>query len=291
MAAKRAADLVPLAHPLPLTKVDVQASVDEASGIISLEGFARTTGKTGVEIEALTAVLIAALVVYDMVKAVEQHAVIDDVRVVEKVGGRRDFQVDPSRPALGAATQPVPAGSPGPAAGSADPAHQPGRLPLTIAAVHVSTSRTAGTRPDRSREALAGFAERTGWTVAHEVMVTDDRASIAAALREAVAAPGVEAVLTLGGTGVTLDDVTPEATADVIERPIAGLAEALRAASLQITPMAALSRGIAGSVAQTVIVNLPGSPKALAELEPLLRAVLPHAVGQLRRADSATSGA
>ncbi|MDO9352141.1 MAG: cyclic pyranopterin monophosphate synthase MoaC [Solirubrobacteraceae bacterium] len=271
MAAKRAAELVPLAHPLPLTKVDVSASVDEEAGLVHLEGFARTTGKTGVEIEALTAVLVAALVVYDMVKAVEQHAIIDDVRVVEKAGGRRDFKVD--RPALA---------SP-PKDGEEAASHAPTRRPLAIAAIHVSTSRTAGTRPDAARPALAAFAERTGWTVVHETMVADDRAAIAEAIRDAASGPGVEAVFTLGGTGVTSDDVTPEATGDVIERTIDGLAEALRAASLAITPMAALSRGIAGILGETVVVNLPGSPKALAELEPLLSAVLPHAAAQARR--------
>ncbi len=265
MAAKRASDLVPLAHPLPLTKVDVQASVDEATGIISLEGFARTTGKTGVEIEALTAVLVAALVVYDMVKAVEQHAIIDDVRVVEKSGGRRDFRVD------------------GPALDAEVAVHAPKRRALNLAAVHVSTSRTAGDRPDRARGALKAFADRTGWVVLHEVMVSDDRLAIATAIRAAAAVPGVEAVITLGGTGVTPDDVTPEATADVLDRTITGLAEALRAVSLQSTPMAALSRGIAGTLGDVVVLNLPGSPKALAELEPLLSAVLPHAASQARR--------
>ncbi|MDQ8043177.1 MAG: molybdopterin-binding protein [Patulibacter sp.] len=152
-----------------------------------------------------------------------------------------------------------------------------------MAAVHVSTSRTAGTRPDRSRGALAGVAARTGWTIAHETMVADDRAAIAAALREAAAVEGVQAVLTLGGTGVTIDDVTPDATAEVIDREIPGVADALRAASLQITPLAALSRGIAGALGDVIIVNLPGSPKALAELESLLSAILPHAAGQLSR--------
>lgn len=276
MAAKRTAELVPLAHPLPLTKVDIDATVDESAGRVELTGFARTTGKTGVEIEALTAVLIAALTIYDMVKAVEQHASIEGVRVIEKAGGRRDF-------AVGAA--PAPAATPPvtPAIDRTPPSHRESPRPLTLAAVHVSTSRTTGEAEDRSRAALAAFAERTGWNVAHEVMVADDRAAIADALREAAAIDGVELVLTLGGTGLTPDDVTPDATADVIDREAAGLAEAVRAVSFQQTPMAAVSRGIAGTVGTRLILNLPGSPKALAELEPLLTTVLPHAVAQARR--------
>lgn len=282
MAAKRTAELVPLAHPLPLTKIDIDATVDEATGRVDLTSFARTTGKTGVEIEALTAVLVAALTVYDMVKAVEQHASIEGVRVVEKAGGRRDFTV-------GAGPAPVPGPvSPAPrpalAGGAATPAsHAKDRQTLTLAAVHVSTSRTTGEAEDRSRAAVSAFAERTGWTIAHETMVTDDRAAIAGALRAAVAVDGVEVVFTLGGTGLTPDDVTPDATADVIDREVPGLAEAVRAVSFQQTPMASVSRGIAGIVGTRLVLNLPGSPKALAELEPLLTAVLPHAVAQARR--------
>lgn len=277
MAAKRTAELVPLAHPLPLTKIDIDATVEASAGRVDLTSFARTTGKTGVEIEALTAVLVAALTVYDMVKAVEQHASIDGVRVIEKAGGRRDFAVaSPHTPAAltGATT----------VGGPATPAsHAKDRRPLTLAAVHVSTSRATGDAEDRSRAALAAFAERTGWTVAHETMVSDDRSAIVDALRHATALDGVELVLTLGGTGLTPDDVTPDATADVIDRAVPGLAEAVRAVSFQQTPMASVSRGIAGIVGTRLVLNLPGSPKALAELEPLLTAVLPHAVAQARR--------
>ncbi|MEH3053507.1 MAG: cyclic pyranopterin monophosphate synthase MoaC [Patulibacter minatonensis] len=281
LAAKRTAELVPLAHPLPLTKIDVQAQVDVSAGLVRLEGHARTTGKTGVEIEALTAVLIAALTVYDMVKAVERRAVIEGVQVTEKAGGRHDFTADapPSAP-HGA----VPAGG-------GEARHHPEPRALRVGAVHVSTTRTKGVRPDRSRAALDEFCARTGWAVVHDAMVTDDRLEVAAAIRAAAAVPGVELVLTLGGTGLTSDDVTPEATLDVVEREIPGLGEALRAVSREVTPLGALSRATAGSVGAVLIVNLPGSPKALGELESLLTAVLPHAVSQVRRGHAAASGA
>jgi cyclic pyranopterin phosphate synthase len=276
MAAKRTAELVPLAHPLPLTTIDVQAAVDVGAGCVRLSSLVRTTGKTGVEIEALTAVLIAALTVYDMVKAVERQAVIDDVRVVQKAGGRHDFDTTtreaPERPAVHAAPTETPGEAP----------HRPQSRALRIGAVHVSTSRTRGVRPDRSRAALAAFCDRTTWVVVHDAMVTDDRATVAAAITAAAAA-GVDVVLTLGGTGLTDDDVTPEATMDVIEREIPGIGEALRAASREVTPLGALSRATAGSIGGVLVVNLPGSPKALGELEPLLTAVLPHAIDQVRR--------
>lgn len=278
MAAKRTAELVPLAHPLPLTKIDVQARVELAEGAVHLESLARTTGKTGVEIEALTAVLIAALTVYDMVKAVERHAVIEGVQVIHKAGGRHDFDLRQPGP-------PVPDGQTvrDPVVGHVEASCAAPPRVVGIGAVHVSTSRSAGTRPDRSRAALAAFAERTGWEVRAETMVPDDREQLAAAIRETAARPGVEVVLTLGGTGLTPDDVTPEATRDVIDREIPGIAEGLRAASRSITPLADLSRATAGALGPVLVVNLPGSPKAIGELESLLTAVLPHAADQVRR--------
>lgn len=288
MAAKRTAELVPLAHPLPLTKIDVQATVDVDGGAVHLASLARTTGRTGVEIEALTAVLVAALTVYDMVKAAERHASIEGVRVVEKRGGRHDFAAPHGAVGTsGVALGPRDGGS----APSEDPPHRPSPRALVVGAVHVSTSRTRGVRPDRSRAALAEFSARTGWRVGHEAMVIDDRAQVAEAIRAAARADGVELVLTLGGTGLTDDDVTPEATRDVIDREIEGIGEALRAASREVTPLGALSRATAGSVGPVLVVNLPGSPKALGELEPLLTAVLPHAVEQVRRGLQSSPGA
>jgi cyclic pyranopterin monophosphate synthase len=92
-AAKRTSELIPLAHPLPLTFVDVEAEVDPA-GVVTLVGEARTTGKTGVEMEALTACTVAALTVYDMVKGVERGVTIGEVTLLEKTGGKRDWNRD-----------------------------------------------------------------------------------------------------------------------------------------------------------------------------------------------------
>lgn len=285
MAAKRTAELVPLAHPLPLTKIDVQATVDVPAGVVRIESLARTTGKTGVEIEALVAASVAALTVYDMVKAVERHAVIGELRVLEKRGGRHDFGAEQ----LPAGLRPA-APTPGPLARAAEPAlattPSPAvqRPPLRVAALLISTSRSDGTRADHAAAALASIADAHGWLLAPPRLVPDDRAQIAAALQQAADPSEIDAVLTLGGTGLTPDDVTPEATADVLDRAVPGLAEALRAASLVHTPLAALSRGAAGAIGEVLVVNLPGSPKALGELGSLLAAVLPHASQQLRRA-------
>jgi cyclic pyranopterin monophosphate synthase len=95
-AAKRAADLVPLAHPIPLTKVDVRGQIDAAAGEVVLEAEARTVGRTGVEIEAMAAASVAALTVYDMVKGLERGVEIASVRLLEKSGGRSgDWRREP----------------------------------------------------------------------------------------------------------------------------------------------------------------------------------------------------
>jgi cyclic pyranopterin phosphate synthase len=91
-AAKRTADLIPLAHPLPLTHVDVQFAIDEAAGTVTLEAEARTTSRTGVELEAMIACSVGAMAVYDMVKGIEPGVVVERIELLEKTGGKADFR-------------------------------------------------------------------------------------------------------------------------------------------------------------------------------------------------------
>jgi molybdopterin adenylyltransferase len=116
-----------------------------------------------------------------------------------------------------------------------------------------------------------------------QAVLPDDGSEIAWWLHEQARGGDVDLILTTGGTGFTTDDVTPEATRAVIEREAPGIAEAMRAESLRITPMGMLSRGVAGIAGRTLIINFPGSPKSIGELFGVVAPVLPHAVGTLNR--------
>lgn len=159
---------------------------------------------------------------------------------------------------------------------------QPAAAPAPSVAVLVVSGAVAGGRAqDSVGPLLRDLIEQAGMTSAGVDAVADDREAIEARLRAHVR-DRVGVVLTAGGTGLTPDDVTPEATRAVLEREAPGFAEALRAESLRHTPMGLLTRGVAGTTAQTLIVNLPGSPRAVAQLFAVLSPVLAHAVETLR---------
>ena len=153
---------------------------------------------------------------------------------------------------------------------------------MRCAILTVSTTTAAGDGEDLSGPALAQAAAAAGAEVVAQDLRADDRAAIETWLRAQVAA-GTELILTTGGTGLTPDDVTPEATLAVIERAVPGLAEAMRAESLRHTPMSMLSRAVAGTAGGSLIINFPGSPRAVAQLFPVVEPVLRHAVATLHR--------
>jgi len=150
----------------------------------------------------------------------------------------------------------------------------------------VSDRSSRGERPDASGPALAEIVAAQGWQVAQTDVAPDEIESIKSILSAWADSKDLDVILTTGGTGFAPRDVTPEATRAVLERLTPGLDEAMRAASLKITPHAMLSRAVSGIRKQTLIVNLPGSPKAAAENFRVLLPVLEHAI-QILRDDSA----
>jgi molybdopterin adenylyltransferase len=153
---------------------------------------------------------------------------------------------------------------------------------MRTAILTVSTSVAAGETEDASGAALAAHAEAADAEVVALGVVADDQPAIEDWLRRQVA-DGVSLIFTTGGTGLTDDDVTPEATQAVIERAAPGFAEALRAEAVRHTPMGILTRGVSGIAGRSLIVNFPGNPKAIGELFPVIAPTLQHVVATLQR--------
>ena len=163
-------------------------------------------------------------------------------------------------------------------------------MPLRFGILTASDRSARGERPDASGPTLAEMITAQGWQVVRQAILPDDLKVLCETLAAWADCGDLDIILTTGGTGFSPRDVTPEATRAVIGREAPGLAEAMRAASLQITPHAMLSRGVAGIRGRVLIINLPGSPKAALENLRVVLPVLPHAIELLHQDPSAEAG-
>lgn len=250
-AAKRCSDWIVFCHPIPLDWVEV--SLEEHPKGIRVVAEVRSVWKTGVEVEAITAVTGALLNAYDMLKPLDAELSFGEVRVVKKRGGKSDF-------------------------------HDRFSTPIRTAILVMSDSTHAGTRQDKSGQLIAEFLASQPVQVECYEILPDDRELIAARLRKLADEEGIQLVFTTGGTGLGPRDVTPEATLGVLHRTVPGIAEAIRRHGKDRTPYAMLSRGEAGLRGDCLIINLPGSSKGAIEslqaLFPGLLHIFPMMLGK-----------
>lgn len=241
-AAKRCADWITFCHPIPLDWVEVHFEQEKHKIKVTAE--VRSVWKTGVEMEAITAVSAALLNAYDMLKPLDDSLSFGDIRVVRKTGGKSDF---------------------------ADLFKKSIRTAILV----MSDSTFAGKRQDKSGRVIEEFLADKPVQVDFYEVLPDEKKVISERMRSLVDDEKVQLILTTGGTGLGPRDVTPEATLEVVERSVPGIVEAIRRHGKDRTPFAMLSRGEAGVRGDSVIVNLPGSSRgALESLQALFPGLL-----------------
>jgi cyclic pyranopterin phosphate synthase len=231
LAVKNTASVIPDCHPLPVEYTAIRHNIDELSIFIEVE--VHTIYKTGVEVEAMHGAAITALTMYDMLKPIDKGVAISDIRLVNKKGGKSDRLL------------------------------QEGMIVKT-AVVVCSDTVSAGKEEDLSGKSIMALLEQYGQSALHYSVISDDREIIDQSARQLIAA-GYDMILFAGGTGIGPRDNTPDVLKELIDRPIPGIMEQARAYGQSFTPFAMLSRGIAGFSGQTLIITLPGSPKAVIE--------------------------
>lgn len=237
LAAKNVSQIIPYCHNIPVDFVDLRFEIDGNNIVITSE--VKSVYKTGVEMEAMTAVIVAALNVYDMLKMIDDKIVITDVRLIEKSGGKSDFITELDRK-------------------------------IKAAVLVLSDSISQGKKSDESGRIIVERLKEWGIDVKVYEILPDERELIKERLIYLSDKKKVDLIMTTGGTGFSPRDNTPEATLSVIEREIYGIPEAIRAYGQERTPYSMLSRGVAGIRGKTIIINLPGSKKGVRESLDLL---------------------
>lgn len=276
--AKRTSDLIPMCHILPLTNCKVDFRMNEKECAIFCTCTVKVTGKTGVEMEALTGVSAALLTIYDMCKALDKKMEITDIRLLKKTGGKSgDIWNDFDRCA-GLVGENLSAENRSAGNAEAEDVENVCRKKekrtrrWKAAVVTMSDKGFAGEREDKSGPLICEMIADQGYDVVRTELLPDEQKEIEKCLCTLCDDEKVDIVFTTGGTGFSLRDCTPEATMAVAHWNVPGIAEAMRAASAEVTPRAMLSRVVSAIRNHTLIVNLPGSPKAVKEN---LEAVLP----------------
>ena len=249
MAAKKTSELIPFCHPLPVDFVGIDYEMKKNEIIIRAE--VKSIWKTGVEMEALTAVSVAALTVYDMLKPLDKGLVIEKIVLLEKKGGKSDFQDQFPKP-------------------------------LKTGVLVISDSTFKGERKDKSGEIIRNRLKEYPIILKEFIILPDDKETISKEIIRLSDKQKLDIIITTGGTGLGPKDVTPEATEEVLDRIVPGITEAMRSFGQRRTPYAMLSRNVAGVRGKTLIINLPGSSRGVEESMKRLFPGILHSMKMIR---------
>lgn len=265
MAAKNAALMLPLCHPLAIEAVSVECELREDGVEVTCE--VKTFSKTGVEMEALCGVNAALLSIYDLSKIVDPALEIGGIRLDFKEGGKSGLWRHPSSREEPARETP------------SDLMHG-----LRVAVITMSDRCWSGESVDQSGPMLGELARKEGAEVVGQRLVPDDIDAIREAVRDVIA-EGCDVVLMTGGTGPAPRDVTPEAILALFDKELPGVGELLRSAGAVGTKKSYLSRSVGGLVGGRLVISFPGSLRAVTEGFTAVKDLIPHAVSHAQGRD------
>ncbi|MBK6896508.1 MAG: bifunctional molybdenum cofactor biosynthesis protein MoaC/MoaB [Alphaproteobacteria bacterium] len=266
--AKKTPDLIPMCHTLPLDQVTIHCDLDADYHAVTVYAQAAAFAKTGVEMEALAGVNAALLTIWDLTKGTDPSLLIEGVRLLVKTGGKSGTWVNPE-------------GIPDWLVGQLPDPHF---LKGKSASILVMSDRaSAGTYKDESGAILKVLLEQAGANLLSQTLIPDQKDDISASILNICQKEKPDLLLTSGGTGPGPKDVTPDALCVICDRVLEGLGDVLRSESLYFTDTAWLSRTTAGMVGATLVIALPGSPKAVQECWDVLSPFIGDALDKIKK--------